>query len=662
MSNINTATEIEEPSRPEELRPAVAFNWKDEAPRPGDLYLDAFRDAIMEDIDWDAVVWWNGDIAEAARTSAKGGALTDAFPAPWMPDYDETYLLIGRLPRSDMRALDHLVHALSHLVASVEDVVGRPIRVYHAKKGVWLQQGAQDDTMIGTTPVIYLDTQVAHFFHALNRGCDLMQQLINAHAPKPKKPPANAPAAAWAQYKIDLDRHVKLQEPLEDAKKLYKAYFNGKFRSIRADLRERLSAQQDSWDSKTQYLVLADCVLDLDDVKRRGVIDPILFSPEHRSTMQIDVRWLTGPKSVVKSEWEKGIEKLIPDPDTRAYLQKRYGAALLGTPEIAGKSMVWQYGVGDTGKSTIQECIAGKEGVFSPYSVQARASALTAEGQRKNAGDLFMAYARGKRFAIMSELDEGAMLSSEVVKSLTGGDTVIGTAKFANSVNYAFTSTIFVSSNHPPAFPSGDTALQNRIAVVPFLHQMFDQTKVTPEVWEATPEERRADPTWKTRMLKSPEGRRAILQWVLEGLVMFSKDDGIGSISDEMRTQGEIFRSDADPVLKLVRSLVGEEGEQPQRIEIVTDAEWHARSLKGGDCVTDLRLAEIVRERAVELGMANNWGEIEDRVVTSVRSLLNDRGAKRTVVKVDGKSVRGLSRAIEIHVPAPTGTWKGVAV
>lgn len=636
------------------LWPRDVFSWKDRAAYAADVPLDATQDMVMEEIPWDLVIWWNSDLAESSIKFAECGELIRSVPEGWLPTYEETYLLIGRLPRSDKRAIDHLTYAVGHLVASVEDVTGRPLRIYDSSTGVWLAQGTHSHKLKGVTPVTYVDNNIDQFMMALHRAVDFLQALVNFHAPMPKKPSRNATDAERDDYAKALARRNYLQNPLNEAHALGKAYFKGKFRSVRADLRERLSANQDHWDSETRWLVLGDCVLDLNEIQEHGRIEPQPFSPFHLSTMRLAVNWKGQLAVAGASEWEKGVAKLIPDPDTRRYLQKRYGVALLGTPGLAGKSLVWQYGTGDTGKSTLQECIAGKDGVFSPYAVQDRLSTLTTEGQKLGGADRFMAYARGKRFAIMSELDQGSLLSAETVKSLTGGDTVTGTAKFANSINYSFTATIFVASNHPPAFPSGDTALQERIQVVPFKTKMFLREKCTPEQWAEVPEDRRADPGWKEHVLSSPTERTAILRWVVDGLLAYCQDGGMGAVPEAMRDEREMFVGDADPVVGLVRSLLGEEGDLPQVLKVMTDEEWQHRGLRNHDGVFDARLAEIIRDRAVALGMGNSWGEVSAPVINSARMLLNDRGGKRTVIKdpVTKKATRGMSRAVEVSVLA----------
>lgn len=321
--------------------------------------------------------------------------------------------------------------------------------------------------------------------------------------------------------------------------------------------------------------------------------------------------------------------------------------------------MVWQYGPGDTAKSTLQECVAGAHGVFAPYAMTTSADSLTDRGTKSGAAERFKAYARGKRYVLMSELREGEMLDQAVVKSVTGGETVEGTAKFANAVSYFFTASVFMASNHPPTFPPGDTALAGRIHVVPFEHRLWVRSK-NPEEWERASPEHRADEDWAARILGSAQERRAIFAWVLAGLEAFGRE-GLGKLPQAMLEAREDFAADADPVGRLVRTLLGTEPgwEGPAWLKIYTDQEWEGSGRYEGDGVAKARLEQLVNARARELGMVK-FGEdgLSPKWLKASMRMLHELGGRKKVAMVDRETRRTgvvYSRLAEVGVISEVG-------
>jgi phage/plasmid-associated DNA primase len=642
--------------------PRDVFSWADKTPDVDDVHLNHMVDAMLVDavdeIDWDVAVWWNTGLAEAARRWETRPVFKDPFAAgrfleellgDQMPS-EQVRNFINRIPRTEKRALDHLAAAVGHIARSVDSIKGKPFRLYDPSRGVWVQEGEWFGSH-GVTVLDQVDAMVDRFTMALNRAVDFMRGVADVLTPAPPKPGNNEPQQVKDAYQDALRQRAQLITPLTEAKALVDAIFGGKFRVMRSDLRARLAVSEDKWDSFTRWLVLQDGVVDLEDVKATGEVNLQPFSPLMYMTSALDMAWRDQLRNAGESEWERGVAKILPNPDVRAYLQKRYGAALLGTPGVAGKSMVWQYGPGDTAKSTLQECIAGERGVFAPYSLVVSSQALTRNGQRSGAGELFMAQARSKRFVIMSELPDGEMLDAEIVKRVTGGESVSGTAKYANPIRYYFSATLFMSSNHPPTFPPGDTALAARIHVVPFEHRFWIQSK-NPKEWAAAKPEDRADENWAIRVLESAQERSAILRWVLTGLATFGREGGLGDLPEAMQEQREQFVADADPVATVVRALLGEETgtEESAWIAILSDTEWEARGLRNGDGVRKARVEQLIKERARLLGFGDPAGEVGSNFVLSARRMLHERGGTWAKIKIPGsrESDYAMTRMVDL--------------
>lgn len=623
------------------------FQWPSNSELPGDVDIDVFQSEFdIEDINWDLVVWWNEDLARAAIDLSERGPNDAAFT---LPPRIQTALLRGgpaleqlikavsaRVPRSELRCSDHMEQAISHILRVNADGRNSPFMLYDARMGVWKDEHQWLNNKTGTSVASAIDRVMGKFSHAMSRAVDLLYFMIDGIAPVPAKlgpKPTDAEKTAFTQA---TDKRKAYTSKINEAREMARSISRGEYRKIKGTLRTRLGTEQLFWDSDTRWLVLKDGVLDLEDVLANQRCDVLEHSPFYRSTMVLDVGWTDTQRNAGKSEWERGVEKVLPDLEIRSYLQRRFGAALLGTPAAAGKSMVWQFGPGDTAKSTLQECIAGAKGVFAPYSHQGSSEALTREGNRKGEGERFKAYARGKRFAIMSEMNDGELIDAAILKQVTGGDTVQGTAKYSNSVEYFFTATLFLASNHPPKFPPGDTALIGRIHVVPFTHRLWDQSK-NPVEWADAGPENRADVNWAANVLRNSQERSAILHWVIAGLMAFGRDGGIGELPETMKVARSEFAEDVDVVGQLVRSLLGEgvgyEGKP--HLHLYKDREWKAAGFKERDGLEVGQFDALVQDRARDLKLVSQWEELPRKQLLAARRMLHELGGSKKKVLLE---------------------------
>lgn len=209
---------------------------------------------------------------------------------------------------------------------------------------------------------------------------------------------------------------------------------------------------------------------------------------------------------------------------------------------------------------------------------------------------------------------------------------MVGTAKYANSVQYLFTATMFMASNDEPTYPPGDVAFRNRIHIVPFKHKLWVRSK-DPEKWEAAGDEDRADESWKEKILADPSERGAILMWVLDGLVKFALTGGVLMIPAIMRETGEEFGSASDPILHTVRSLLGTDhagiGEEPQVLRVWTDAEWEDMGFKDTDSLPLREFDKIFEIRLRELEYLRDSDAVPAKWKTQGRKTIENMGGSK---------------------------------
>lgn len=156
------------------------------------------------------------------------------------------------------------------------------------------------------------------------------------------------------------------------------------------------------------------------------------------------------------------LEEVLPDAETRGFLQRFLGYALVG--EIRDHVCVFATGNGANGKGTLTETILSVLGGDFSKAVSSRL--LTDTGHEEHL--TMEAALEGKRLAIASELAKGAKWSEERLKGLTGGDTRDVRRMYENPWNMAPTAKFLITANDKPRARDAEPSFWRRLRVVHF--------------------------------------------------------------------------------------------------------------------------------------------------------------------------------------------------
>jgi putative DNA primase/helicase len=223
-----------------------------------------------------------------------------------------------------------------------------------------------------------------------------------------------------------------------------------------------------------------------------------------------------------RTEWEAFLERIIPDPEVRAYVQRLIGLSLLG--KVREHILPIAIGTkGGNGKGTFYEAVLHSMG---DYGHTAESDLFMKAKSNANAASPAIFSLRGRRFIVCSETEEGAPLAAALMKNLTGGDPI--TARALNSMPITFdpSHTALMVTNHLPKVKGSDAALWRRIRVIPF------QVDI--------PEEEQ-DKRLGERLELSAD---AIISWALAG---FADYDANGMQEPEaVRFATDKYRADSD--------------------------------------------------------------------------------------------------------------------
>lgn len=160
-------------------------------------------------------------------------------------------------------------------------------------------------------------------------------------------------------------------------------------------------------------------------------------------------------------QWEAFIERILPDPEVRQFVQRTIGLGMFGRPDIEILP-IW-HGEGANGKDTLSKVIRY---VLGTYAIEINPDVLLETGGDRHTTEL-MDF-RGARFVVCSETDEGRRFSEATMKRLTGGTTIRARRMRQDPVEFDPSHTLVMLTNHLPRVKGDSHAIRRRIKATPF--------------------------------------------------------------------------------------------------------------------------------------------------------------------------------------------------
>jgi putative DNA primase/helicase len=122
---------------------------------------------------------------------------------------------------------------------------------------------------------------------------------------------------------------------------------------------------------------------------------------------------------------------------------------------------------------------------------------------------------KDRRLVWTSEINDGRYFDASVVKSLTGGDKIVGRRAYsADAESFVPTHTIMMLTNSKPRIKdANDYALFRRLHLIPFRLSFVLDLKED--------HERPADPDLETKLTSEASG---ILAWLVRGTLMYQEE------------------------------------------------------------------------------------------------------------------------------------------
>jgi putative DNA primase/helicase len=163
------------------------------------------------------------------------------------------------------------------------------------------------------------------------------------------------------------------------------------------------------------------------------------------------------------TEWIRFLERVLPDEEIRAFVQRHLGAALLGM--VRDEVLPIWTGTGANGKSTLENAVGVAGG---DYCITVDPTMLMAKSKHSDRIPTETMDLLGARQVFAHETGQGRDLDAAAVKALTSVGKVRARRMRQDPVEFQMTHSLVLVTNHPPRVPPDDPAIWRRLHVVPF--------------------------------------------------------------------------------------------------------------------------------------------------------------------------------------------------
>lgn len=192
--------------------------------------------------------------------------------------------------------------------------------------------------------------------------------------------------------------------------------------------------------------------------------------------------------------FQRFLQTSHPDPEVRDYLQRALGYSM--TNETDSECMFIHFGsTTANGKSVLMNVLKAILGEHMAPASEKTIIRQRSQSSQKIGQD--MVDLIGPRFLMLNETDEGGILDSAAVKSITSSDLRADRAHAQANQQYRITGKIHLVTNHLPHI-TPDAAMRRRIIVIPWTQSFADNP----------------DPNLERKLMAELPG---ILAWLVQG-------------------------------------------------------------------------------------------------------------------------------------------------
>ncbi len=277
-------------------------------------------------------------------------------------------------------------------------------------------------------------------------------------------------------------------------------------------------------------------------VRRSREGDQITFKPHDPADLITKVMPVDYDPEATCPIYDKFIAQVQPAEPMRRFLHQWLGISLTG--DTSEQRLVFNYGTGNNGKSTLLEIAAY---VAGDYAAALPIETFLDQGKARSPGQATpdLALLPGVRLLRTSEPERGAKLAEAFVKLITGGDPIM--ARNLNTKYFQFVPQfkLTMSGNYKPDITGVDLGIWRRVLLIP---------------WTVTVAKEDVDPELVNKMKAEGSG---ILNRLLDGLRDWL-DNGLKPPQEALEATAE-YRAESDPIGRFLEDCT--EPDQVARVQ-----------------------------------------------------------------------------------------------
>ena len=233
-----------------------------------------------------------------------------------------------------------------------------------------------------------------------------------------------------------------------------------------------------------------------------GVFD--LLENCFRSTRKEDYINLTVNYDYSENDENKEVytflDQVLPNRAVRDYVLKKMSECLNG--DIPNTYFLMF--IGDTGANGKSQLLNLMKLAMGDFGEKVEVTLLTRKRNNANEANSEKIKLMHKRFAFLSEPEDGERINIGLLKELTGSEEIVARGLYQEAVSFVMEAKLFLACNELPEIKGEDTALWRRIRVIDFPSRFVDDPKESNEykIDRTLPSRMREDVTWRQTFMK----------------------------------------------------------------------------------------------------------------------------------------------------------------
>lgn len=292
---------------------------------------------------------------------------------------------------------------------------------------------------------------------------------------------------------------------------------------------------------------------------RNGVVDLrtgqlLDHDPAFFMTRIVDVDYDPAARAPLWDQTVLQITREVPDSSPVAdFLQRWFGYCATG--DVSEQAFVVHWGDGANGKSTLIGTVTRVLGTYAGVAAPGLVATSSRNTERHPTG---LADLMGQRMVVAHESGEGAVLTDDVIKAITGGDRMKARYMQKDFFEFSPTHKVQLLTNHKPQVKGTDHGIWRRVCLVSYGARFGSADEVAKHRATAVKNPR------LLALLGASEVLQAVLAWLVRGAVAWYQDGGLRA-PDAVLDASNAYRFSQDRVSQFVDECceAGEELGEP---------------------------------------------------------------------------------------------------